>query len=423
MHYTGPTRPGGRRRLPTVQAPMHSKTTINKVLAVILVNLVVLEAISFGAVHALGLVSPNRRLDLFVDGQLANLTDETLATYLASSYDRELGWNSVPGTAVTQKNVRGEAWTATYDNRGARVSCLGAEATHDAPPLVATFGDSFTRGDEVADHETWQCELERRLGQRVVNHGVGGYDVTQAVLKAQREWSEGRIAPVTVLGVYADDLSRVLGRYRPYQDGSSAANLGFKPSYRRLDGTVVFLPNPLRPDVASVGEVRALALAVAPTDYWAQGWARVLPEFPYSLQLARTGKYLVGSALGTPHYSVNIWNTTEGREVMLTLLNEFVASASHHSTRAVLLLIPDVNDWSDGRLPADYAEFARGPLAAAGLDLIVADVADATFAADRFSIKPFEGHASAYGNTVVADALLRALEPLLATVRTETQHP
>lgn len=383
---------------------------MKKVLAVILANLVVLEAVSFVAVHALGALSPNRRLDLFVDAQLANLSDESIATYLHSSYDAELGWNSVPGTAVTQKNVLGEPWTATYDDDGARTSCLDDSGE---PPLIATFGDSFTRGDEVADDETWQCELERRLARRVVNHGVGGYDVGQALLKAQREWAAGRVAPITVLGVYTDDLSRVLSRYRPYQDGSSAANLGFKPSYRYVDDAIVFLPNAMGRDTTTVAAVRSLALEVASTDYWAQAWARVLPEFPYTLQVARTARYVTQSAAGTPRYLVNIWNTVEGRAVMAHLLHEFATSAAAHSTRPVLLLIPDVNDWSKGRLPADYVDFVEGPLAAAALDLQVVDIARFAFDESRFSIKPFEGHASAYGNTLIAAALLERLGPSL----------
>lgn len=390
------------------------------VLTVILVNLLVLEAVSFVTVHALGVASPNRRLDLFVDARLEGLTEDAIATYFRTSYDEELGWNSVPGTTVTQTNVRGDAWTATYDAGGARTSCI--DATSEAP-LMLTVGDSFTRGDEVADSETWQCQLERHLGRRVVNHGVGGYDVAQAVLKARREWAAGRSAPYTVLGVYADDLSRVLSRYRPYQDGSSAANLGFKPSYRLVDGSVVYLANPLRTETTTVAEVRALAIEVADTDYWAQAWARVRPEFPYSLQVGRTALYVAQSALGTPPYLVNIWDTDEGRAVMLHLLREFAAGASQHSTRPVLLLIPDVNDWRDGRLRADYADFVEGPLARAGLDLDVVDLADATFDESRFSIKPFEGHASAYGNGVIAEALLARLGPRIEALEPASSAP
>jgi hypothetical protein len=400
---------------------MHTKPITTKVLTIVLVNLIVLELASLAAVHALAVVSPNRRLDLFVDAQLADVTDATLTEYLEGGYDAELGWDNVPNRRVTQVNVLDEPWTASYDASGARRSCVHSDAAAEGPTLIATFGDSFTRGDEVNDEETWQCLIERHIGLRVANHGVGGYDVSQALLKAQRQWSEGSVAPITILGVYSDDLGRVLNRYRPYQDGASAGKLGFKPSFRYFDGNVVFLPNPLQ-GPSTVREVRELAISLADTDYWAEGWARVLPEFPYSLQMLRTGVYTIRSRIGTPLYSTNIWNTDEGRRVMLHLLKQFVAGAQDHHTHAVLLLIPDVNAWREQRAAPAYADFVRRDLAPAGLDLTVIDIAGAPFDEHRFSVKPFEGHASAYGNAIIADTVLEHLSPVLEAARSQGGH-
>jgi hypothetical protein len=395
------------------------QTTIKKALVVILVNLAVLEVVSFAAVHALGIASPNRRLDLFLDERLAGVTDATLAEFRATTYDAELGWDNMPNRVVTQRNTLDKPWTATYDALGARRSCLpGAAAT--APPAIATFGDSFTRGDEVDDGETWQCELERRTGRRVANYGVGGHDVGQALLKAERYWRDGRVAPVTILGVYAEDLDRVLGQYRPYFEGSSSAFFGFKPSFRYVEDEVVFLPNPLDATVTTVAEVRELALAVAETDYWAQGWARVLPEFPYSLQVLRTGQYLMTSRISTPHYLVNIWNTDEGRHLMLYLLSRFAEHARKHGTRGVVLLIPEIHEWKDGRVPPGYGDFLDQVLVPERLGLTIVDVAAHEFDAERFSIAPFAGHASAYGNRVIADAVLGALRVMDTK---EGRHP
>jgi hypothetical protein len=383
-------------------------TTTKKALAVVLVNLVVLEAASFAAVHALGVASPNRRLDLFLDERLAGVTDATLVEFRATTYDPDLGWDNMPNRVVTQRNTLGKPWTATYDETGARRSCLpGAAAT--GPATIATFGDSFTRGDEVNDGETWQCEIERRTGRRVANYGVGGHDVGQALMKAERHWRDGQVAPVTILGVYAEDLDRVLGQYRPYFEGSSTAFFGFKPSFRYVDGKVVFLPNPLDDTVTTVAEVRELAVAVADTDYWAQGWARVMPEFPYSLKVLKTGHYLIASRLSTPHYLVNIWNTDEGRELMLHLLRRFAMHAGEHGTRPVVLLIPEMHEWKTGRLPPSYGAFIEQVLAPEQLGLTIVDVAAAEFDERLFSVAPFEGHASAYGNRVIADAVLHEL--------------
>jgi hypothetical protein len=381
------------------------------VLAVVLVNLVILEVACLAAVHALALASPNRRLDIFLDERLSDLTDGALADFRAGGYDAELGWDNVPNRVVTQANSLGKDWTATYDASGARRSCLLGAAL-ERPVAIATFGDSFTRGDEVGDEETWQCELERRTGLRVANYGVGGYDIAQALFKAERRWREGHVAPVTVLGIYAEDLDRVLNRYRPYFDLSSTGVFGFKPSFRYVDGEIVFLPNPMGDGVTTIADVRALALEVAPTDYWAQQWARVLPEFPYSLQMLRTARYLVETRLGTPHYMVNVWNTDQGREVMLHLLRRFEAGAKQHGTRGVVLLIPETHEWKNGRVPAHYADFLANVLPGEIFDLVIVDIAEAPFDEHRFSVKPFEGHASAYGNRVIAETVLEGLGEL-----------
>jgi hypothetical protein len=135
----------------------------------------------------------------------------------------------------------------------------------------------------------------------------------------------------------------------------------------------------------------------------------VLPQFPYSLQIIRTGWYAIESRVGTPPYAINAWDTREGREVMLYLLRRFVTGAQRRQTRAILLLIPDVNAWRDGRRASAYDRFLREDLASAKLDLDVVDVAATPFDEHRFSLKPFEGHASVYGNEIIASALLQHL--------------
>jgi len=392
-----------------------NRRTIGKALTLVLVNLVVLEAASFAAVHALALASPNRRLDLFLDERLGGASDASFAEFRTGGSDPELGWDNVPNRVVTQRNSVGKPWTATYDGTGARRSCLPVAGASASLPAIATFGDSFTRGDEVDDGETWQCEIERRTGQRVANYGVGGYDVGQALLKAERHWRAETVAPITILTVYAEDLDRVLNRYRPYFDLSSSGIFGFKPAFRYIDGEIVLLPNPLDASITSVSEVRSLALTVAETDYYAQKWARVLPEFPYSLQMLRTGSYVVASKLDARH-SANVWNTDEGREVMLYLLRRFVAHAEEHGTRPVLMLIPELHRWKNGRDVPRYGDFVERVLPQDALDILIVDVADADFEERRFNVAPFEGHASMYGNRVIASAVLDRLGETLSSV-------
>lgn len=150
--------------------------------------------------------------------------------------DPELGWITIPG-AVTQD---------------AAVTASGLRATHEyaaqpAPGVlrIAAFGDSFVHGDEVATDETWEAALERALpGTEVLNYGVGGYGLDQALLRYEREGA--RLSPHVVLfGVITDDVLRGVNVFRPFF-APTTGHVLTKPRFL-LDGagTLELLPNPL----------------------------------------------------------------------------------------------------------------------------------------------------------------------------------
>jgi hypothetical protein len=377
-------------------------------LKISIINVVVLEVASFLAVTGLGIVSPDRRWDLFLDTELSGLTDATISSFLHGKYDAELGWDNVPSTRMDAHSILNSPWTASYDANGARTSCV-ATASGAGDAIIATYGDSFTHGDEVNDDTTWECALERRIQRRVANFGVAAYGVDQALLKAERHWRQGRIAPVTLLCVYENDLDRALNRYRPFLSPSTGGKLGFKPSFRRVDNKVVLLPNPLRPEIVTVQEVKGLAVSLIPTDYWASGAARVLPEFPYSVQLFGAVLRTTKRKFDNRRFSDNIWDLPEGREVMLHMLSEFANVARQYGTRPVLLMIPDVSRWKGGRVPPAYKTFLREVRVKTDPHLRVIDVDDVGFNEREFNLAPFRGHASAYGNEIIAQAVLDGL--------------
>ncbi|MDP6943420.1 MAG: SGNH/GDSL hydrolase family protein [Myxococcota bacterium] len=83
------------------------------------------------------------------------------------------------------------------------------------PPLfdastqrIVTIGDSFTRGVEVDDDQTFAFHLERQLEHsRVINLGTAGYGIGQAFLKYLK--LGGALRPhLLVFGVYEHDLER-----------------------------------------------------------------------------------------------------------------------------------------------------------------------------------------------------------------------
>ena len=374
------------------------------VLGVVLINILLFELLSFIGLYVLVAVKPDMRLDLFVERQLEGVDDAGVEEYLTGSYDKDLGWDTLPSSDIVSTNVADEQWTAAYDNLGSRRSCIESEQI-----LMATYGDSFTHGDEVSDEQTWQCILERRFGKRVLNFGVGAYGVDQALLKMKRHWREGVVAPITILTIYGDDLPRVLNRYRPFVNRRTRGKLAFKPSYQYLDDAVRFLPNPLTAEMKTKDQVMELALTVAPTDYWESRQIRVAPAFPYSLHALKVIYRAIAEMILRPS-DEDIWNRPEGREVMLHLLRDFVASARKVDTRPILVLIPRVKNWRHGRTDPAYGRFLTEDLLPESLNMIIIDLSEFAFDEERFNILPYRGHPSPYGNRFIAERIIDALE-------------
>ncbi len=72
-----------------------------------------------------------------------------------------LGWPSIKSPDGSKRRLDESRHTPSFPEPGNE--------------CVATFGDSFTYGDEVEDDEAWSNVLSTRLGCRVANFGVGGY--------------------------------------------------------------------------------------------------------------------------------------------------------------------------------------------------------------------------------------------------------
>jgi len=87
-------------------------------------------------------------------------------------------------------------------------------ASEPARRRIALVGDSFTFGLEVPFEQTWGQELARLLGDgtQVLNFGVDGYGVDQAVLRYRRDvvaWHPDLV----ILGMIHDDFRRALCVY------------------------------------------------------------------------------------------------------------------------------------------------------------------------------------------------------------------
>jgi lysophospholipase L1-like esterase len=139
------------------------------------------------------------------------------ATVLANGavrYDPLLGWTQSAGVVSSGFN------TIKY---GIRKNSSYRENLVTGGILAV--GDSFTAGSEVADAESWPAQLERQLGVRVLNAGVGGYGPDQIVLNAERLLAELR-PKVVIIGLLTQAVLRanysVFSAPKPYfvKDGN-----------------------------------------------------------------------------------------------------------------------------------------------------------------------------------------------------------
>jgi len=106
----------------------------------------------------------------------------------------------------------------------------GKSVSSTGRPILAV-GDSFTFGNETEDSETWAAHLQDVLSKRVINAGVGGYGIDQAVLRAELLFDEYD-PDVVILSFIGDDVNRTEFSYYPYGRRS-------KPYFQLNNGSLI----------------------------------------------------------------------------------------------------------------------------------------------------------------------------------------
>jgi lysophospholipase L1-like esterase len=99
---------------------------------------------------------------------------------------------------------------------------------------VLFFGDSFTAGDAVPNHERYTDLLAYRLDVETYNYGLSSTGTDQQYL-AWREFAREVAHDVVVIAVFVENVRRVEAHYRPHRDASGRERIYAKPYYT-LDG-------------------------------------------------------------------------------------------------------------------------------------------------------------------------------------------
>jgi hypothetical protein len=378
----------------------------------ILLSLCLLEVCSLFALHQLERLRGGTVVDLFIEEHFSDDLDEYRREFVIRSFDSLLGWNNNPNTRYAALNVAKREWVSTIDADGARADGRPHEAV-----AVATYGDSMTFCSEVNDDETWPYYLENRIGLDVKNFGIVSYGSGQALLKFKRDVENGIVAPVTILSIFEENINRVVNAFRPFYATRTGVRLGFKPSFRLVNDQVVLRENPYdRPDL-SVESLKELAYAASEWDYWSTRKPRI--AFPYTFQLVKAIYFLLDQKFN------DLWGKREGMAVMEFIVDDFVETSRGAGSNPVVLFIPTAETMRTGKAPG-YARFAE-ELGARHPELSVIDVLDARFDKERFNVLPFAGigHASPYGNRVIANLVYERLraEGVLSAPASQRARP
>jgi len=268
-------------------------------------------------------------LDPAAPVKAARGTDFT-KTYLV--FDADLGWSVGPD----RKSTNGLYQSTSF----------GARLDPSAPPTKPTegvwavaFGDSFTHGDDVSGANTWEHYLSHETGHVVLNFGVPGYGVDQALLR-YRKMSRSWPSELVLIGLMADNIGRHCNRYRPFI--SPAEGIFFvKPRFVRRDDTLVLIPSPFRDLEAYFGagietkleHVGAYDDWYEPERYEAKPWdlwrtVRVIR----TLRALRPSKALAWRSL---------YKKPEAVDLTLRLVRAFVAEVRSDQREPVVVFFPD----------------------------------------------------------------------------------
>lgn len=214
--------PGGRRLL------MQQAANLGLVLSSTAVGLVLLEGVA-RSIDGVSLWS--------FENHLAK-KQALLTVHAANQYDPVLGWVLASGLRINPDDPKSSMTTGDFGIR------MNQAAIRPIPTGgVLAVGDSFTAGSEVGDRDSWPAQLERLIGEPVVNGATGAWASDQIVLRAEQLLPIVR--PRTVLAIlFDDDINRA--GYRVYAGAQ-------KPWFTVDDGRLVHHNQPVprfegRPD-------------------------------------------------------------------------------------------------------------------------------------------------------------------------------
>jgi len=325
-------------------------------------------------------------------------SDESLVVY-----HPVLGWIPRPGGRSRDGKYR-------YNSAGIRSEPREYSAVPDSGVLrIALFGDSFTHGDDVPFDSTFGALLEGKLvatgvAAEVLNFGVGGYGIDQAMLRFH-EQGRGFAPHIVVLGFQPENLKRNLNVLRPLYDPRTVLPFG-KPRFVLSDQGLGVVNVPVLPVEQVVPTLRDLdSWELLPYEYYYDR-RDYAPVWWRHSKLLATAADLLGDSRDEWLLKRILFGQSDqewrlGRTVIQAFAEEATASGAeflivHLPTLQEMRLVPGLGHWS-------YQSYLDE------LDRLYRVVHPERRmlqegAATRFT-NLFAGHYTLLGNQIVADEL------------------
>ena len=169
-----------------------------------------------------------------------------------------------------------------------------------------------------------------------------------------------------------------------------------------------WMPTPLEAPI-SVGAVLQAIEKSRSDDFWLEHNRHrpPRPRFPYLLSSFQSFAYFGFESVRCQ----DLWQEKRPQEVMGAIIDEFVLLSEKYSFLPILVMIPMGDDLRlrERGDPPTYAPMLGEIREQYQGRLTVVDILNEPFQASRFHVRPFQGHASQYGNRAIASAILDKL--------------
>lgn len=321
--------------------------------------------------------------------------DEAQRFVSSKTFDPELGWDKNP---IARNYVGGKRY------------------------LAQSYGDSFVEGAEVGPDHTWQAQFEQLTGAAILNLGVGGYGLDQAVLKFEKH-ARNYSTRLAILGLYPQTYRRALS-YHPfyYFANSEAFTFAFKPIFVKEDGRFKLMPPPCA-DAACLMEALSnrdheIWRQLKGHDYWyLKNQGKPTADFPITLAYAQVLPQILHQRRerqGTENY---FFVNDQSFQLVEYLITRFVKSSRNFGMTPVCLLLyapVDLKVIKAGiRLDDKLIKFLEKS------DVPHVDTARHILAQyrqddDFMGLSAPEGHLNERGNRLVAESLAQGLRSIIA---------